>query len=673
MDYQRQNTPRGMNVRNNGLGQQLDTARAVQNLIQNSEGHWVTRPGSQTLGTHGSAILDEVHYKHGDELLMLTATGVRKRNGSALDAIPFGGSSPSNWTVAGSFGEYAGVMYWTDPAGSVDLWKYDGYMQYRAGVPACVGTSADVGTGTWYRIALMFIDLQGNIHWGDYQQLDDRPNSVTITVNTNNGTQFWAKHGLSDAVQTMLHGTDNTFVILTGHNYASGDYIRMANADGVFRVVRITTSAATLLTLDLSPYPGESFSYGAGEPVERRLYAVTFSSANATFGYMLDGYNLLTNATATNNITSSSTTTTTPMEDVYDPTDIKGLPPRMKYMCVYNNQLVLANKSNIQNDPTSGTSKYKDTIAWSNLLLGSTVETFAPFDEEIVGRTDEGDITGVFGGQYSLVVMKETQVYFLNGILFGRQFTINSANTNGVGCTYHKSIQEIPGGCAFMTSKGVYTAIGTNQVSELSDAIEPFINSNAWVFDLGACRSVSIPTREALYFFLPASSSANDVLLIWNYYWKNWSYYYGMNCRGGLVAKDDQLYWSDSSMNFKTEQASFADSGVAIDAFWKSQFLDIGAADLKKKVPKLVLISVCSTAWTPYARSYINWVASTAVTSSNMGSAGPTAPVVDIPLAMAKAYSVQVAVGCNTLNQQAVISGIAVGDRLVQTETKADS
>lgn len=657
---------RGMYRRSGQLGNKLDMAYNVQNMEKSLENKWMTRKGSIEIAT--GTVIDASRYVRGNKVIYLKATGPSERSGVSLVDFNAGGNAPSNWTVPVSFAEYSGVLYWTDPANANYLWKFDGYMHYRAGVPKAAGTTA-AGAGTkYYRVVILFEDLQGNVTWGDYVQFDLKAAGATFTMDSLNNTQFWTKYAQSNAVQVINSGSPS-IAVLAGHNYVANDYVRIRDSvTGVYTVMKVSSVGATSVTLDFTANPGATFSYGAGEPVERRCYFAIFISDTPTYGYYLDSYHFVRSNTATNNITSTGATTT-PMEDLYDTTDIKGLPPKMSYICIYNNLMVMANRTNADTiDANAGVPRDIDTFAWSNLLLGSSVETFAPFDEQVVGKTDEGGIAGVFGGDYSLVILKKKQVYFISGTLTGGNFSIINALTNGVGCSYHKSIVEMEGGCIFMSYKGVYLAAG-QKVKEMSDGIEPFITANSWDFNLEACRAVAIPARETIYFFLPASSQANDIILLYNYYWKEWSYHYGRSARNGFVQYNDDLVWVHGT-SIKTEQDPFNDDGAAIDSFWESQFLDLGKPSLVKKFTKLVLLSITTSQWTAYFKTFVNWDSATLSTDT-------TAPVllgrpIDVPLVMDKCYSLKLKIGCNTVNQQAVIGGIEQVVEAVQFDVKGD-
>jgi len=169
-----------------------------------------------------------------------------------------------------------------------------------------------------------------------------------------------------------------------------------------------------------------------------------------------------------------------PMEELFDTTILRGLAPRCKYMTIYNESLVLANRIEADVVYNQQSSTLKQSIYWSNvqLLLGGTsIENFPPSNTLNIGNSGEGEIRAVSGASDSLIIGKERQIYYLNGVFQDLSYRVWSALTENIGIVSSRSVIKALGGIMFMSEKGIYFTSGGANPKELSDAIEPLFNN----------------------------------------------------------------------------------------------------------------------------------------------------------------------------------------------------
>lgn len=278
------------------------------------------------------------------------------------------------------------------------------------------------------------------------------------------GNGFYEKYGSLLTGNYTIDTSDdfNDIDVNFGHNYQVGDYLVLG--DTFTFAIPIYSLGPNLITLDTRETPdGYNLSVvsPAGSPIEQRTKIVVAKSSNATFGYRIENFNAnqydLNKASGPATITAFTGNGDLDLEERYDSTIVKGLPPRYRYLSLFNNIMILGNNANPSDiNALANKTDPESSIAWSDTGLGSTVETFPPFNVDSVGKTSEGEISGLFASSDYVAILKESQVYYLNGNLISGTYRIISALTNGIGCVSYKSIQEIEGGFLFMSSRGLY-------------------------------------------------------------------------------------------------------------------------------------------------------------------------------------------------------------------------
>lgn len=607
----------GLDLRSSEINRDKNRASDLQNVRLNSRRELIQRDGYD-LHTNlpASSTKDTVEYRKYRELLFFIPQGPRRiLSDGSEELVTFGGISPSTqWDEGIDSAEYSNILYFTDLSGGIDLYKYDGHMAYRAGMPTPVVTPTGAVGSFYYRIAIYNIDLQGNVTWSDYYQTPTQyAANMSFDIETLNGTEFHSKYGISNANQTIDAG--NLSMSVLNHNYIGGDTIRALDSNNEFVPLKIQGQNTSTITFTAESVGTRTFNYGAAEPIERRTFIMVAKSANATYGYEVDSYIDMNHVTATQSTaaTGAAVFQAIPLNDIYDTGVVRQLPPKCKYVEVYGGTtLVLGNYSdtkNLQPDLQKTTPQQESTIFWSSVYseFGTSVENFLPFYREIVGKSDEGVITGLFGASDSLIILKENQVYYLNGVLQEQAYRPRSALSERVGCVSHRSIIGAEGGCLFMSENGIYLAKYGQKPLEISDIIEPLFTSNTVGLDLTQTRGDIDYKRSEINWFIPATLDKDSVVVAFDYYYKEWFLDRGINAKGGLTVIDgNDLYHSDGNDMFK-RSTSTTDNGQAIDAYYATAWHHLGIPSIRKKFTNFVLASLTSINWDCNLKTQEDW------------------------------------------------------------------
>jgi len=611
---------RGLDLRSSDINRPINKASDCQNVQLNQKGELVKRFGFD--GIISGEIVDIFEYKKMNRLIVQKADGFYYVKDDSLIAINFSTGVIPDMSNKFSIGEYNGVIYLADPNGNNELYKYDGCTIYRAGVPRPI-MNITAGAGSYsYRVYLRFRDRQGNITSGDYQQFDDRADGAFFEAyQPKQG--FYEKYGEINVPLGFLVGLgeSDTITVQPGHNYIVGDclYItgdQRADYDDVAEFFEIIEVTATTLRLDISKSKA-SFLLTAGEPVERRWGVIVSQSLNKSYGYMVSDFRIQ-DQNGLNKYPDSVQNVTVPggyaqlalsLEDVYDPTILKGLPPKCKYVDFYNNIMILGNS--VVNSETNNfvRTEAQSTIFWSDTGVGSTVETFPPFNLYPIGRSSEGEITGLFGSSDNVKILKERQVYYLNGNLVLNSYRARSSMSNGVGCIAHRSILEVEGGCIFMSTRGLYLCAFGNKPVELSQEIEPIFTDNPYELDLSSATTVNDIDGERLYIHispLPDSETEDGITLEYDYAFKEWFLHRGILGSSGMAFVNGELYHANQDSLYR-RSSEYNDDSSAIVAYWKSTWENLGMPSVVKKFVKFVMLSISSMAWTLNLRTQDDW------------------------------------------------------------------
>lgn len=667
----------GLDLRNSNITQRDTSASNLRNVELSSKRTLRKRKGFEALLTPSETPLQFFENVRGGDDLYVFDDGVKKITGGVESAVNFGGNAWTTLTEPLCIDEYSGVNYLSDPSGTNEIFKYDGYNVYRAGVPKVeVNSITPAGAGAYYfRLAFFFRDAQLNIHWGDYYQTDTTYGATTVfNIDSLKSTQFYYNYGVVNGNQTIDSGNLD-LTVDAGHRYQAGDaVIALTGTPFVPKVLVVESVTATEVTFTSASVGGDSFFFTNNYDAEllTRWTVGIFRSSNADYGYEIYSTDVVFNSTTTTNITPISFTagTGTPMEEVYgDPSIVKGLPPKCKYLTVHNNQLILMNKVR-EDESTDLNSVEEDSIFWNDLGIGSSVETFPPLNVETVGKTNEGGIVGGFSNTESLAILKGRQVYNLTGTLQNRAFRIRNSLSTGVGCVSNQSIAEYRGGCIFVSSKGIYWVAGGEPI-EISDSIEPIFSDGALGLNdllLQNSKTVVDVANEKIYIYIPASTEDNKIVLVYDYYFKEWFLHGNIKADSGLLVNSSgQLLHCDGTTIFNRTE-DYSDNGSAIEAYYQTAWLNFGTPALRKKFINFVAIDTSGEDHTLTLKSRLDWDDVTNSTNTTVSMVGKV--VEDKKLNFAQVYALCLIIGNETSDEGLFLDGYELEWEATQNKPK---
>lgn len=644
---------KGLNTRANNIAQDESALIDCLNVYKDTNGNirqtraFEEKPVNFSV-CWGWTAVDGYYIKKTGMLLVFCQEGVFSVQLNALSNLTATQiTTDFKYTSKLSFAEFGDTVYIADPSGANELCKFDGKYYYRAGVPQSKFTlSTTVGTSLYVRGFLKHIDQNGNEFYGDYLQVDSNATSGTLTASF--PSLFYATSPIKYGYLAGFHEyrdtteiTGNTLTIaFTSTNFSIGDnvYIQCSRKGAYVGGGRVDDRVKFTVTNVAGSSVTFSFDYGSGlgfsfENAISTLWFESAASTQATYGYQMHATlsrNFGLSPVDPNSASFSQSASQIDIEDAYDTTVVKGLPKKFKYISALNNQMVGIYDQN--------------KVAWSDLGVGSSVETFAPFDYEIIGKSDEGELTGVFCSTDHIAVFKKEDIFFLFGQLYGRQYRIVKSTTTGIGCVSHSSIAPYSGGCVFLSEKGLYFTANGGLPEELSDIVEPTITG------------YSAKDRAYIYFDYSSErmficfQSGNMEL---DYYWKDWF----------KSDVEEQAVWSawtpygrhfirnELSLTIRKESATENPASCYIQTAWQSN----QTPELDKKFVSVSAINGYNDSFKVKFDTYYNWSSTSDGSTSREISSIPIAKA-SCPAKTAKAASFKISK--DGASEDFVISGI---------------
>lgn len=606
---------KGLNKRDSVLIRNPEYADDCRNVLLNSKRELIKRYGYD-LDISTSGILDVIEYKSGNKLIFIKSDGIYEDISGTLTKVAYGGDSIV-YSGLVDYDEYSDVLYISDNSETNNLFKYDGTNFYRAGLPApdvtAVNGAGGLGTSYYFRVFYAFVDHKFNVIFGDYHQTTTAVDSASIDINTLIGEEYYTLNG----------------------GAIISPFIMVARSENL-------------------TYGYEFVEYGV-----------------SVYGLEVNPTKTIDHTSATSNIpVNAPTSVNVPLEDYYDSTILRGLPPKAKYFKIYGATAVMANKAltGTIREPNS-----RSSIYWSDTAVGASVENFPPFNRQEVGKSSEGDINGLFASDNELIILKQFQLYYIHGILIDRAFRLTSAVSGGIGCESFKSIIEVDGGCLFQASRGIYFAGGGSKPAEISDLIEPLFTEDTTGLDFSKTRATRDTRRERVLFFIPATNNSDDLVFVFDYYHKEWFLFGNYNADNGFIFYSNKLYHSDGSSVFE-ESTSYNDNGVAIDAYYQSTFHHFGIPGLVKKFVRAIIYSIGNSGWTCNLRTKRDWKSSHEATDTNTDiNFTPSLIIEDKVINKVKAKSMSFVIRNSLMNEGMLVNGYEIEYQNNQVTVKGDS
>ena len=152
---------KGLDLRRTNVVKDKATAQNLRNVELSSDRSLRKRYGFSSHLTPSETVIQTFENTRAQDNLYVFDDGIKKFTGGTEVDVNFGGDAWTSVTEPLSIAEYDGCNYFADPSGENELFKYDGYNLYRAGVPTVtVNSVTPSGSGSYYfRLAFYFIAL----------------------------------------------------------------------------------------------------------------------------------------------------------------------------------------------------------------------------------------------------------------------------------------------------------------------------------------------------------------------------------------------------------------------------------------------------------------------------------------------------------------------------------
>lgn len=571
--------------------------------------------------------------------------------------MPFLKSTPIKGVLSGD------VMYWL---GNYGLWKYDGLMSLRAGLPGSNHTKVAVSGASatrYIRSVLAYYDFSGQWIFGDYHETSEGATvlsskikydpSVALTPDRlkedawDNGYMIIKRYDGSSLAGTFQYELVETnlvagdWITCYTHTYG-GRYVIKMKVHSVTATKILfyedecyeksltddlpfikQTSQALVLGADLA----DTTSQYLHSSIQQAIYTSNAPSIGFQF-VKLQNLHGLTAATIGANVVNYAAidftypSTITPpddhpfthtFEDFYDESVVKGLLPstnEIKYLALHRNILLAADSQYVY---------YCNTVG----VVGSTIEDFDGLNFFTVGTPEEGPITGVYANDDYVIIHRERQSHYVTGNIITGAFQSRPYKVNKVGALSHWAQVNHAGQDFMITAKGA-TILGEGSFNEVGTLVENIIR-NRETTDFGSFprTSTELPlcfctidsSKNHIYIFYQTTGASTAYVLVLNYQngeWFRWTLpkifsKSSTNIIGGAAVFEDRLWTSDgSTLNIENSSGGTADSAFGT-AHWTSVYRTEGEPSLEKKYTYLKVFSIGSTDWDLTAKVRFDW------------------------------------------------------------------
>jgi hypothetical protein len=671
---------KGVDYRTKNLARDPSYAGEMRNVRKDSNGHYRKRNGYTQKASIAGA-LAQIEANAGQDMIAVTPSELKKWNGASYDSVTFGGAAlDTNYSQIPDWDEHNEVTYITDPSLNEPVFKYDGDQFYRAGCPPLVQSDLTglSGTGTYFRIQYGVQDAKGNITYGNWTQVE--ASLSNFTLKTFSGLKYKWKYATDNSNSGTYTKADGLFNYnASAHNLQVGEWISIMAEKSLpgtravtltpqpVRVNAISGAGPYTIQIDLSTMEDDATIRFSNPHSHLFSHFIRwFQSSSSTSNFTLFGVSAMANG-PTNTLNwgdFSGIAEPTPMEDVVDLEVVLRELPYAKYVTVFQGTLVLGHIK----PETYFQQNYKDSFFWSFLGVGGSPEAFRDSQRSSVGKTSELNITGFYANEDRLTVMKGRQVYDISGILTDFNFTQRSLNTNGIGCVAHRSIIEVEGGCFFMTKRGVFyhSPGSTPRPAEVSPLIETLFTELRTDLVLENTIGINDILREEILFFIPSSTIANSLVVVYSYKFKEWYVWDAVIGSGGIVYYNDKVWHQDSTDVFERDDSGLNDNGVAINAYWRSAFNDLEFPSLDKLFLNLILFSPKSIDWKAEIKTFLNWDDTNPVDTFTLKMANKAHALHELVNYEAKNIALQI--GNNVLDEDIDLAGFELEYEVKQVE-----
>lgn len=568
----------GLDLETNKVYQKIGKATIAQNIIKDDSGVLKKRFGFDQHSLLSDVLKLITYYNEKDqvtELLALKADGLYKWSSIFWVAVSngFDGTVPAdmfNEDVEVTF--QRGCVLFTTANENYPIMKYDGAHFYSAGVK---GPRIDTSSGSNYYWSLLaeFYDYQGNV---TVSPIYSKPVGNAISVS-----------GL-DPVDLPWW-----------------DFVLYDSLAGV-------------------QTPTPSFQFDARFlGLSERMFLIGVVSENPNFGHKIyttvDVTSEATEIEMVQNLDEDFTTldfdTLTYLSEIYDITSSKRFPPHAKHIGDFNGLSILGNlnyfvpdidfSGGFPADLVYTRLKQPYSITWSDSTTGGSPESFPSLNSQSFDSS-EFSISGVLGLDDVLLATKQDRVFFLTGNLVNGNYVIRDSISEGIGCISGQSFMKTESGGIFMSERGLYLTVQGSKPVEFSGPVHKLITSGNYQLDKS--ESVLDTARELVYTCLPhVSDDTQDLILVYNFKWKEWFTYTGIKCLAGIIVHEGKIYHTDGTRVY-VEDESYNDFFSPISAKYYTSWLSNSNNPHATVLPdKASIISLAESDWTCTVDIEKNW------------------------------------------------------------------
>lgn len=192
--------------------------------------------------------------------------------------------------------------------------------------------------------------------------------------------------------------------------------------------------------------------------------------------------------------------------------DLSADAPVAKFVTVVRDFVVAANIN-------AGTNPNK--VQWSDLNDETDWTSAATSQADFQEMSDGGNITGLTGGEFGLVLMERAvaRMTYTGSPYFFQFDTIS----RGLGCMESGSVTQYGNTTYFLSDNGFYACDGQNLIPIGAEKVDKFFLSDANQSELSTMSASVDPIRK-LVLWEYKNNDGNNALLIYNWQVKRWTY-----------------------------------------------------------------------------------------------------------------------------------------------------
>ena len=617
----------GIDQKSNNLLRDKADLIDSRNMMASINNEYSKRPGTEEDIDFSDVYSDVIFIKSLNEYFFRSGTdyisyknGVRKEIYKWSDPALVG---TSNISLA----EYLNTAIFTHETNQAFTAKYDGRSIYRAGLPTPKITIT-LGTDLFMLSFFEYVDSKGNTIYGPatIQNIQSQPfftysftvdtlntsgfysgyiNSITptFTINAANRTILWDTCSDDFKTSTCI-GTGVVFRETVGDTTMAN--VQITNTDGddlssytVVLIIESIAAGSITFTADSISNFVISINTSTGEGILGSLKLRSFFSTEETTGYLgaRDFYSPSIDGSLTNVSILTLNDRASLLSDFYDITTSKLRPPKCKYVCTYGYQIAYGNVISFYDfDNKETTYTNNDLAMYSDLSTGDLGENLSESNRQLIGNTYDGEITGLTRVKDSLIVFKDRSAFALDGALIPGQYTMRKIETNEIGCLSFKSILTTDTSVVFQGQDGLYSIDGY-KAEKVTTKLDPFFRT----IDTSLTRSVMNNDMDQYLFYTDLG------IVVFDYEFKKWYIWDSIDASSGITVDNEAHIRFFSPTIVSKFNVAKNDSGIAINAYIRSAWLDSAEPGLLKKATFLRIYAFNNPGQNISLKYFLDW------------------------------------------------------------------